>query len=110
MKIADFGISKRAQAGDETLRTLVYSPHYVAPEVLVDDSSYTRAVDVWSIGTIAFCLLTGEKTLLERRERRWGVIAEEDCGGRGISCGERGVCMLGAWGTELVELVLSCVF
>ena len=67
VKIADFGISKRATEGVTALRTPTGTPAFTAPEVLGfvrtgDESSdsYTDAVDIWSLGVIAFFILTGE--------------------------------------------------
>eukprot|EP00898_Chlorokybus_atmophyticus_P006787 jgi/Chlat1/7109/Chrsp57S06734 len=61
VKIADFGLSKFFINGD-VLQTLCGSPQYVAPEVLdagVNQSCYTPAVDMWSIGVILYILLSG---------------------------------------------------
>ena len=35
--------------------------NYRAPEVMLDNLSYTRAVDIWSVGVIVFEMLTGKK-------------------------------------------------
>lgn len=35
------------------------TPEYAAPEILVRSPAYTKAVDVWSLGVLAFELLTG---------------------------------------------------
>lgn len=35
------------------------TPEYAPPEILVRDPAYTKAVDVWSLGVLAFELLTG---------------------------------------------------
>lgn len=68
VKIADFGISKRAREGDTILRTLTGTPAFAAPELLGfvhsdtesnEDHSYTSAVDMWSLGVITFLTLTG---------------------------------------------------
>jgi len=67
VKIADFGISKRATEGLTALRTQIGSPAFAAPEVLgfvqlgneLEDS-YTNTVDIWSLGVITFLILTGE--------------------------------------------------
>lgn len=66
VKIADFGISKRATEGLTALRTITGTPAFAAPELLgyvkddLSDGSYTNAVDIWSTGVITFLLLTGE--------------------------------------------------
>ena len=70
MKIGDFGVSKRAEEGLTALRTLNGTPGFLAPELLAqfglfNDSDfdvskeYTVAVDIWSLGEIAFRALTG---------------------------------------------------
>lgn len=67
LKLGDFGISKRLNA-DTMLRTLNHTPAYVAPEILEKlhsapagvDEGYSHGVDVWSVGIIAFELLTGK--------------------------------------------------
>eukprot|EP01119_Soliformovum_irregulare_P021148 TRINITY_DN698_c0_g1_i1.p2 TRINITY_DN698_c0_g1~~TRINITY_DN698_c0_g1_i1.p2 ORF type:complete len:473 (-),score=155.45 TRINITY_DN698_c0_g1_i1:514-1932(-) len=56
IKIADFGLSK--DFGEEQLQTSCGTPDYVAPEVLLGEP-YDMAVDVWSIGVIAYVLLCG---------------------------------------------------
>ena len=67
VKIADFGISKRATEGLTALRTLTGTPAFAAPEVLGyfrpnnrSNDSYTNSVDIWSLGVITFLILTGE--------------------------------------------------
>ena len=67
VKIADFGISKRATEELTAPRTRTSTPAFAAPEVLGLVQSgerlnapYTNAVDIWSLGAIAFLILTGE--------------------------------------------------
>ncbi|PKY00610.1 kinase-like protein, partial [Aspergillus campestris IBT 28561] len=65
VKIADFDISKRALEGETQLRSRVGTEGYMAPETLgfIDDgnqsSSYTNAVDIWSLGCLVYYALTG---------------------------------------------------
>jgi len=63
VKIGDFGISKRVRTQNTALRTTIGTPHYQAPEIIDDEretSSYSEAVDVWSLGCVIFKLVTGE--------------------------------------------------
>jgi serine/threonine protein kinase len=71
LKIGDFGISKRVEDGLTALRSFKGTFGFLAPEILVqqklldlDDTDfkvseeYTVAVDMWSLGEIAFRALT----------------------------------------------------
>ncbi|XP_040851077.1 calcium/calmodulin-dependent protein kinase type 1 isoform X2 [Ochotona curzoniae] len=55
--ISDFGLSKMEDTGS-VLSTACGTPGYVAPEVLAQ-KPYSKAVDCWSIGVIAYILLCG---------------------------------------------------
>lgn len=60
LKVSDFGLSKFVQK-DSVMRTLCGTPLYVAPEVLLTGGrgSYTRKVDIWSLGVVLFTMLSG---------------------------------------------------
>ncbi|XP_055591092.1 ovarian-specific serine/threonine-protein kinase Lok isoform X2 [Uranotaenia lowii] len=60
LKVSDFGLSKFVQK-DSVMRTLCGTPLYVAPEVLSTGGkgSYTRKVDIWSLGVVLFTMLSG---------------------------------------------------
>ncbi|KAJ7317154.1 hypothetical protein JRQ81_003316 [Phrynocephalus forsythii] len=55
--ISDFGLSKIEGSGT-VMSTACGTPGYVAPEVLAQ-KPYSKAVDCWSIGVIAYILLCG---------------------------------------------------
>ncbi|XP_026161718.1 calcium/calmodulin-dependent protein kinase type 1 isoform X1 [Mastacembelus armatus] len=55
--ISDFGLSKIEDSGS-VMSTACGTPGYVAPEVLAQ-KPYSKAVDCWSIGVIAYILLCG---------------------------------------------------
>jgi len=57
IKIIDFGLSRKILTEDD-LHSIVGSPFYVAPEVL--DGNYDENCDLWSIGIITYCLLSGK--------------------------------------------------
>jgi calcium-dependent protein kinase len=57
IKIIDFGLSRKIFSGDD-LKSIVGSPFYVAPEVL--KGRYDNKCDIWSIGVLAYSLLSGK--------------------------------------------------
>ena len=56
LKLVDFGLSKVINEGTY-LETKVGTPFYVAPEVL--RGKYNKQCDMWSVGVIAYVLLSG---------------------------------------------------
>lgn len=63
LKLADFGFGKITKKGKdgkrEKLEGGVGTLHYLAPEILTDET-YDMKCDLWSFGVIAFLLLSGE--------------------------------------------------
>ena len=57
IKIADFGLAKKATA-DNSLKTVCGTPGYVAPEML-RLQRYGTKVDMWSMGVITYILVGG---------------------------------------------------
>ena len=55
-RLVDFGSSWRIERGKKFAH-MVGTPYYIAPEVLLND--YDQQCDMWSIGVIAYMLLTG---------------------------------------------------
>ncbi|KUI59138.1 Calcium/calmodulin-dependent protein kinase type 1 [Cytospora mali] len=71
VKVADFGIAKNTQGTQ--LKTLsVGTVMYMAPELIqatnVESKPYTAAVDIWSLGAIAFCACTGRPPFASQYE------------------------------------------
>jgi len=63
LKVADFGLAR--MLGDDSLaRTTCGTPGYVAPEVL-QELPYGKSCDVWSIGVVAFIMLSGTPPFYE---------------------------------------------
>ncbi|TRY98069.1 hypothetical protein DNTS_004437 [Danionella cerebrum] len=57
IKIVDFGLSRWVRGGQE-IREIMGTPEYVAPEVL-NYEPISSATDMWSIGVLAYVMLTG---------------------------------------------------
>ncbi|KAM4687912.1 serine/threonine-protein kinase 17A isoform 1-T2 [Discoglossus pictus] len=62
IKIVDFGLS-RIVNNNEDLREIMGTPEYVAPEILSYEPIST-ATDMWSIGVLAYVMLTGTSPFL----------------------------------------------
>ncbi|XP_007535090.1 serine/threonine-protein kinase 17A [Erinaceus europaeus] len=62
IKIVDFGLSRIMKTSEE-LREIMGTPEYVAPEILSYDPIST-ATDMWSIGVLAYVMLTGMSPFL----------------------------------------------
>ncbi|XP_061661094.1 serine/threonine-protein kinase 17A [Syngnathoides biaculeatus] len=57
IKIVDFGLSRIVSSHQE-LREIMGTPEYVAPEIL-NYEPISTATDMWSIGVLAYMMLTG---------------------------------------------------
>jgi calcium-dependent protein kinase len=81
MKLIDFGLSQHFEE-DQVIVAPVGTPYYVAPEVL--SGAYNNKCDVWSIGVIAFMLLSGTPPFYGKddlgtlRSVKAGIVTFED--------------------------------
>ncbi len=66
IKVLDFGIA-RTLGGDSAERPIAGTPLYMAPEQLAGDATIGTATDLYSLGHVAFALLSGEAYFTEER-------------------------------------------
>ena len=57
IKLIDFGLSRKF-CKPNSMRTVVGTPYYVAPEVV--SGNYSEKCDIWSCGVILFMILSGK--------------------------------------------------
>ncbi|KFO20633.1 cyclin-dependent kinase-like 2 isoform X2 [Fukomys damarensis] len=60
VKLCDFGFARTLAAPGEAYTDYVATRWYRAPELLVGDVKYGKAVDIWAIGCLVTEMLTGE--------------------------------------------------
>ena len=60
VKICDFGFARAIAPPGEVYTDYVATRWYRAPELLVGDTNYGRAIDVWAVGCLFSEMLTGE--------------------------------------------------
>ena len=57
IKLIDFGFACKLK--DESMTHVLGSPFYMAPEI-IQRKEYDNKVDIWSLGCLAYILLSGE--------------------------------------------------
>lgn len=57
IKLIDFGLAVKLKHGNEILKEIVGSAHYIAPEML--DRKYSKPIDIWSAGVLVYLMLYG---------------------------------------------------
>ena len=71
LKICDFGLARRFTDGNDNdigfMTEYVATRWYRAPEIMLSFHSYTKAIDLWSVGCI-FAELIGRKALFKGRD------------------------------------------
>jgi len=58
LKLIDFGLSQAWTSSEQNMSTTCGTVAYLPPEVI--SGSYTSQCDLWSVGVVGFCLLSGE--------------------------------------------------
>ncbi|KDN49588.1 kinase-like protein [Tilletiaria anomala UBC 951] len=57
--LCDFGLSKPDLGNGQLTNTFCGTTEYLAPEVLLDESGYSKLVDFWSLGVLLFEMCCG---------------------------------------------------
>lgn len=51
LKVCDFGSSKKFTSGEVNV-SYICSRYYRAPELILGSTTYTQAIDIWSVGCV----------------------------------------------------------
>lgn len=65
VKLTDFGISRNIQDIGSNLTSCAGTPYWMAPEVIIEELTHGRKVDIWSTGCTVVEMLTGSPPLKE---------------------------------------------
>jgi len=65
VKLTDFGFSQFFDPEQDGLTETLGSPLYMAPEI-VKQVKYDAKIDVWSLGVIAYMMISGKPPFLGR--------------------------------------------
>lgn len=77
IKLIDFGMATEIGTDFKKVADVVSTPYYLAPEML--NGEYDEKVDVWSIGVIAYEMMTGKLPFNGRKkEEICNKILNED--------------------------------
>eukprot|EP01116_Phalansterium_solitarium_P009990 TRINITY_DN2434_c0_g1_i1.p1 TRINITY_DN2434_c0_g1~~TRINITY_DN2434_c0_g1_i1.p1 ORF type:complete len:662 (+),score=112.30 TRINITY_DN2434_c0_g1_i1:64-1986(+) len=60
IKLADFGVSAELDAKGKKMHTIIGSPYWMAPEVIVGEAGYDSSADIWSLGIVGIELAEGQ--------------------------------------------------
>lgn len=59
VKIGDFGVSKEISDNEQFTKTIIGSPLFFAPEILLN-MPYSYPADIWAVGCILYQMMTGK--------------------------------------------------
>lgn len=78
IKLADFGVASEARENADAFNTIVGSPLWMAPEIVMQQG-YSYGVDVWSLGITCIELALGKPPMADMHPMRvLFLIAQND--------------------------------
>lgn len=77
IKLVDFDLAIKHTEQDTPLSNLAGTYHYMAPEVI--NKSYSKSCDIWSLGVVAFALLSGKVPFSDADQRKtFDIICNQE--------------------------------
>ncbi|MQM05682.1 hypothetical protein Taro_038502 [Colocasia esculenta] len=80
LKLADFGLARILPEDDRKLTNMVVTLWYRAPELLLGETKYGSAVDMWSVGCVFGELFHGKPIFPGKTEQKQFEVICETCG------------------------------
>jgi len=81
VKLGDFGLSRFFRKGKNlTNENKVVTRFYRAPELLLSEMRYTKAIDIWSLGCVFAEMMQGEPIFQARLDMHQLAVIEDTCG------------------------------
>ena len=84
LRISDFGLSKIMKDLEHTMTKNIGTAVYMAPEM--QDRSYTKDIDWWSVGIIAYELLVGNPPFGGNDRQLRKSIKNDPISWEGVNC------------------------
>ena len=73
LKLVDMGLAKKLTIQRRfRTRTIIGTPHYIAPEIIVG-KGYSFPADLWSLGVIAYEVLCGNLPYADSSEDPYNI-------------------------------------
>lgn len=71
LRLCDFGVAAETSITERAKRTtIVGTPYWMAPEVVIEGASYNNKADIWSLGITLFEMVTGNPPYSDQEAMR----------------------------------------
>lgn len=70
VQLCDFGVAAQLTANNSKRITMAGTPFWMAPEVILEGTTYSYKVDIWSLGITVYELLTGNPPYCDKDPKR----------------------------------------
>lgn len=73
VQLCDFGVAAQLTASNLKRSTMAGTPYWMAPEVILEGTSYSYKVDIWSLGITVYELVTGNPPYCDK-DAKWAML------------------------------------
>ncbi|GMM35350.1 putative serine/threonine protein kinase [Saccharomycopsis crataegensis] len=72
VQLCDFGVAAQLTANNSKRNTMAGTPYWMAPEVILEGTTYSFKVDIWSLGITVYELVTGNPPYCDK-DAKWAM-------------------------------------